>query len=229
VLIPSTNTTVELECRLLPTSYQAHFGRLGSSTGQPFMPSRDEDIDYQSRLLGTARVELVILAQTSASVVADDYDSRVTTRMQAASGVSAITSAQAVGRAVHALGARRIGLVSPYSDEVNQRAARYFSTQHGLETVALEGFHATDAYEIGNLAPQLAREAFARINGPEIEALVVPGGNFPTMTAVAAWETEFRRPVVTTNNAWLWAMLRAFDASEGLEGFGRLLTEVPAA
>jgi hypothetical protein len=68
VLIPSTNTTVELECRLLPRSYQAHVARLGSSTGRPFEPSRDEDIGYQSKLLGTARVELVILAQTSASV-----------------------------------------------------------------------------------------------------------------------------------------------------------------
>ncbi len=227
VLIPSTNTTVELECRLLPPSYQAHFGRLGSSTGEPFRPSRDEDIDYQSRLLGTARVELVILAQTSASVFADDYDSEVSARMQAGAGVPAVTSAQAVGRAVHALGARRIGLVSPYSDEVNQRAARYFSAQHGLETVALEGFRATDAYEIGQLAPALAREAFARISRPEIDVFVVPGGNFPTMTSVAAWETELGRPVVTTNNASMWAMLRAFEASEGVPGFGRLLAEIP--
>jgi len=65
VLIPSTNTTVELECRLLPPIYQAHVGRLMSSApGQTFQPSRDEDIDYQSRLLGTAKVELMILAQT---------------------------------------------------------------------------------------------------------------------------------------------------------------------
>ncbi len=79
VLIPSTNTTVEMECRLLPPAYQAHIGRLMTSTpGQTFSPSRDEDIDYQSRLLGTAKVELVILAQTSASLFADDYDEGVT-------------------------------------------------------------------------------------------------------------------------------------------------------
>jgi maleate cis-trans isomerase len=227
VLIPSTNTTVELECRLLPASYQAHFGRLGSSTGEPFRPSRDEDIDYQSRLLGTARVELVILAQTSASVFAAHYDAQVTSRMQAGAGVTAITSAQAVGRAVRALGARRIGLVSPYSDEVNQRAAAYFSAQHGLETAALEGFRATDAYEIGNLAPGLAREAFARVKGPAIEAFVVPGGNFPTMTSVAAWEDEFGVPVVTTNIASFWAMLRTFEATEGIQGFGQLLAHIP--
>src|SRR6267143_6696408 len=137
VLIPSTNTTVEMEGRRLPAAYQAHVGRLMTSTpGRTFSPSRDEDIEYQARLLGTAKVELVILAQTSASLFADDYDEVVTRRMSAGAGVPAVTSAQAVGRAVRALGARRIAVVSPYSDEVNQRAGRYFAAKHGLETVA---------------------------------------------------------------------------------------------
>src|SRR5215831_485561 len=140
VLIPSTNTTVEMECRLLPPAYQAHIGRLMTSApGRTFSPSRDEDIDHQSRLLGTAKVELVILAQTSASLFADDYDDVVTQRMSAGAGVPAITSAQAVGRALRALRARRIAIVSPYSDAVNNRAARYFETRYGLEAAALEG------------------------------------------------------------------------------------------
>ena len=88
VLIPSTNTTVEMECRLLPPTYQAHIGRLKSSRAGSFSPSRDEDIDYQSHLLGTARVELVILAQTSASLFADDYDDVVTKRMSAGAGAT---------------------------------------------------------------------------------------------------------------------------------------------
>ena len=227
VLIPSTNTTVEIESRLLPTSYQAHFGRLMTSTpGQTFSPSRDEDIDYQSRLLGTAKVSLVILAQTSASLFADDYDEVVTRRMSEGAGVPAITSARAVGRAVRALGGRRIAIVSPYSDAVNERAARYFASKHGLETVALEGFGATDSYAIGQLGPENARDAFARIDSPEIEVFVVPGGNFPTITSIAAWEQEFNKPVVTTNQASLWAMLRAFNTGDRIPTFGRLLADV---
>ena len=228
VLIPSTNTTVEMECRLLPPGYQAHIGRLMTSApGQTFSPSRDEDINYQSRLLGTAKVELVILAQTSASLFADDYDEVVTRRMSGGAGVPAVTSAQAVGRAVSALRARRIAIVSPYSEAVNQRAAHYFESKHGLETVALEGFGATDSYAIGNLGPENAHDAFARIDRPEIEVFVVPGGNFPTMTSIAAWEQEFGKPVVTTNQASLWAMLRAFNTGDRLPTFGRLLAEVP--
>src|SRR5499433_1979718 len=229
VLIPSTNTTVEMECRLLPPAYQAHIGRLMTSTpGRTFSPSKDEDIDYQSRLLGTARVELVILAQTSASLFADDYDEVVTRRMSAGAGAPAITSAQAVGRALRALGARHIAIVSPYSDEVNQRASRYFASKHGLEAVALEGFGATDSYAIGQLGPENARNAFARIDRPEIDAFVVPGGNFPTMSSIAAWEQEFNKPVVTTNGASVWAMLRHFNTGDRLPTFGRLLAEVPS-
>ncbi|HEV2302161.1 MAG TPA: hypothetical protein VGR91_11395 [Stellaceae bacterium] len=230
VLIPSTNTTCEIEFgRLLPPVFQAHFGRLQSSRpGFPFSPSREEDIDYQARLLGTARVGLVILAQTSASLFAEDYDEVTVKRMSEASGAPALTSAQAVGRAVRALGLRRIALVSPYSDEVNERAARYFARNYGLDTVAREGFAATDSYAIGGLGPENAHAAFRRIDRPEIEAFVVPGGNFPTMPHIAAWEREFTKPVVTTNQASVWAMLRALAPDERLSGFGRLLESAPA-
>src|ERR1700732_19578 len=132
VLIPSTNTTVEMECRLLPPAYQAHIGRLMTSRpGQTFSPSRDEDIDYQARLLGTAKVEVVILAQTSASLFAEDYDAEVTRRMRSAAGVPALPPGGAVGRAVRAWGMRRIGLVSPYSERVNELARQYFAHKHG--------------------------------------------------------------------------------------------------
>ena len=229
ILIPSTNTTVEIECRLLPPTYQAHFGRLLTSTpGQSFSPSRDDDIDYQSRLLGTAKVEMLILAQTSASLFADDYDRVTIRRMSAAAGVPAITSAQAVGRAARALGVRRIALVSPYSPAVNDRAVRYFADQHGLETVAREGFAAADSYAIGKLGPEHARDAFARIDRPDIDAFVVPGGNFPTLPSIDDWEREFNKPVVTTNQASFWAMLRMLETGDRIPGYGRLLAEVPA-
>src|SRR5207302_821464 len=180
------------------------------------------DIDYQSRLLGTAKVELVILAQTSASLFTDDYDDVVTQRMSAGAGVPAVTSAQAVGRALRALRARRIAVVSPYSEAVNQRAAHYFESKHGLEAVALEGFGATDSYAIGQLGLENARDAFSRIDRPEIEAFVVPGGNFPTMASIEGWEEEFNKPVVTTNQAALWAVRQRLGSDDRFPGLGRL-------
>lgn len=224
VLIPSTNTTCEIEySRLLPPTLQVHIGRLGKGDGGTFSPSKDEDIDYQAKLLGTARVEVISLAQTSASLFADDYDENVIQRMSAASGVPAITSAIAIGQAIQALGARRIALVSPYSQPVIERAKHYYESKFRLQVVVMEGFAATDSYMIGKLGPENARNAFARIDRAEIEVLVVPGGNFPTMSFVPAWEREFGKPVVTTNGAALWAIMRIMGVSEKLPGLGRLL------
>src|SRR5262249_56761771 len=82
VLIPSTNTTVEMEYnRLLPPTLQVHVGRLGKGANTPFSPSRPEDIAYQARLLGTAKVEIVCLAQTSASLSDDDYQATTTRQL----------------------------------------------------------------------------------------------------------------------------------------------------
>ncbi|HUB14568.1 MAG TPA: hypothetical protein VMB34_21640 [Acetobacteraceae bacterium] len=229
VLIPSTNTTVEIEySRLLPTDLQMHVGRLGKGGNTPFSPSLDTDVAYQAKLLGTAKVEVIALAQTSASLFLDDYDERTVRTMQEAAGCPALTSAVAVGQAVRALGARRIALVSPYSAEVIDRAKRYYETRHGLQVLATDPFDATDAYAIGTLGPENARDAFARINTVDIEALVVPGGNFPTMAHIGDWEREFGKPVITTNQAALWAMLGVMKWTAPLPGLGRLLHEMPA-
>ena len=226
VLIPSTNTTCEIEyTRLLPAALQAHFGRLGKGGATAFSPSLDADVAYQAKLLGTAKVEVVALAQTSASLFADDYDEVTIRCMSEAAGVPALTSAVAIGQAVLALGARRIALVSPYSAEAIGRAKHYYETKFGLEVLATEGFGATDAYAIGQLDADNAREAFARIDRPEIEVLVVPGGNFPTMPHIPAWEQEFGKPVIATNQAALWAMLRVMQIHEPLPGLGRLLAQ----
>ncbi len=228
VLIPSTNTTVEIEyTRLLPPWLQCHVGRLGKGGDTPFSPSRDEDVSYQSQLLGDAKVEVVALAQTSASLFDDDYDLNTVRRMTQGAGVPSLTSAQAIGRSVRALGAKRIGIVTPYSAAAIARAKHYFESKYGLEVIAMEGFGATDAYAIGALGPDKAREAFTRIDRAEIEVLIVPGGNFPTMPWIADWERDFDKPVITTNQAALWAMLRVMNITKPIEGFGRLLEDLP--
>ena len=226
VLIPSTNTTAEIEySRLLPEGWQAHYARMATSSVNktPFSPPKDEDVEYQAKLLGTAKVEIDFLLQTSASLFADDYCADASRRIEAASGVPAFTSAMAIGEAMQALKKRRVALVSPYSPEVNESARRYFEGNYGLSIVALEGFAATDSYAIGQLGPENARQAFARIDRPEIEAFVVPGGNFPTMAHIAEWERQFKKPVVTTNQAAFWAVLQRLGRGERCPGLGRLL------
>jgi maleate isomerase len=139
-----------------------------------------------------------------------------------------LTSAVAVGRAVHALAAHRIALVSPYSDAVIARAKQYYQTKFDLDVAAMSGFGATDAYAIGGLDASHAVQAFETIDQPGIEAFVVLGGNFPTLRYVEDWETRFGKPVVNTNQAALWAMLDTMNYRTPLLGLGRLLADLPS-
>ena len=227
ILVPSTNTTCEIELSRLPQDLQVHTARLGKGGGSPFSPSLDADVAYQSKLLSDARVEVIALAQTSASLFADDYDEVTVKRMTEASGVPSFTSAQAVGRALQALGAKRIAMATPYSEEVIARAKHYYESKYGIAVVASESLGATNSYAIGKMDAGVAQAAFARIDRPDIEALVVPGGNFPTMEHIAPWERQFGKPVVTTNQATLWAVLRAMKITTPLPGKGRLLEQLP--
>src|SRR5207302_2165109 len=101
---------------------QVHTARLGKGGNTPFSPSLDADLVYQSKLLGDARVEAIALAQTSASLFADDYDEVSVKRMTEASGVPSLTSAQAIGRALRALGTSRIAMRSEeHTSELQSR------------------------------------------------------------------------------------------------------------
>src|SRR3984893_14397342 len=199
ILVPSTNTTCEIEFCRLPPDLQVHTARLGKGGDTPFSPSLDADVAYQAKLLGDARVEVIALAQTSASLFADDYDAVTVKRMTEASGVPSLTSAQAIGRALRALGTWRVAIATPYSEEVIGRAKRYYETNYGISVVATQSMGATDAYAIGKMDAGAAQAAFEEIDRPDVEALMVPGGNFPTMDSIASWEQRFAKPVVTTN------------------------------
>ncbi len=227
ILVPSTNTTCEIEfCRLAP-ELQVHTARLGKDGSTPFSPSLDADVAYQAKLLGHARVEVIALAQTSASLFADDYDAVTVKRMTEASGVPCLTSAQAIGRALRALGASRIALATPYWPEVIERAKRYFEGKYGMTVVAAESLGAADSYAIGKMDAGLAQTALARLDRPDIDALVVPGGNFPTLDSIGPWERQFGKPVITTNQAALWGILQAMKITTPLPGWGRLLAQLP--
>jgi maleate isomerase len=230
VLVPSTNTTVEMEYgRLLPATLQVHAARIPllSSGVETTARSGDADVDYQARLLGSAEVEVVALAQTAASLAADDYDDRITRRMSEAAGVPAITSARAIGLAVRALGARRIALVAPFPVPVLDRLEHHYASKYGLEVVATESFAGTDSVTYPTLGQAKVREALMRVDRSEIEVFVVPGGNFPTMAYLCDWECLVGKPVITSNQAALWAMVRIMRADERLPGLGRLLEAMP--
>jgi arylmalonate decarboxylase len=89
------------------------------------------------------------------------------------------------------------------------------------------GFGATDSSAIAKFDANVAFEGMRRVDRPEIELLIVPGGNFPTMPWIATWERALRKPVITTNQAALWGALGLMKINDPLPGLGRLLEQMP--
>ena len=47
------------------------------------------------------------------------------------------------------------------------------------------------------------------------------------MASISEWEREFKKPVVTSTQAALWAMARQLGGAP-LKGYGRLLEQLPS-
>jgi maleate isomerase len=230
MLVPSTNSAGEVETnRLLPNNYEVHTGRLRlSAVDGVGWAEQDADIDYQSQLLGDINPDVVILLQTSASFYGpEDYDEQVAQRMAEHSGAPGVTTAHAMGRALHALDAPRVAIVSPYSDDLNARAKRYFERVHGLSVVAVEGLNMTDPQIIGKLEADIVTEAVERAAVPEADAVIMAGGAFRALNVIADWEQRIGKPVVTTNQVMMWAAVQAVGGEETITGHGQLLASMP--
>ena len=196
---------------------------------RPFSPSLDADVAYQSKLLGDARVEVIALAQTSASLFADDYDEVTVKRMTDASGaLSSLTSAQAIGRALRCA---RNPEGSPWRRPIPKRSLRARSATTRPGTGSPSSPRRAWARPIRMPSARWTRAwrklRSARIDRADIDALVVLGGNFPTMDWIAPWERQFGKPVITTNLATLWALMRTMRIGTPLPGKGRLLKQMP--
>ena len=65
-------------------------------------------------------------------------------------------------------------------------------------------------------------EAVCNIDTPETEALFVSCTALPAVTAIAEIEDRTGKPVVTSNQASCWAMMRLAGLDYKPEGYGRL-------
>lgn len=230
MIVPAANTAGEMDMRrLLPAHYQVFAARVRmDSIDETGWRQQDHELDYQAQLLATVKPLAVVLLQTSASFLGpEDYDAQLSQRIQTASGAPAIVSASVVGGAVRALGARRVGMVSPYSAELMRKAWHYFERQHGLSISSSESFNITDPLSLPEVGAGRVEQALERAMAERPEALLIVGGAIPVIEHAQAWEQRFGVPVVTTNQALIWAMLKAAGAGDRLPGLGQLLATMP--
>ena len=125
--------------------------------------------------------------------------------------------------AMNALGARRISVLTPYIKEVNASIAEFFQGR-GLDILSISGFGILDDRDIALISPDAIRKGARAALADGSEAIFLSCTALRAAEEVEALEAELGIPVVTSNQALAWHVLRLAGCNIPVSGFGNLLT-----
>jgi maleate isomerase/arylmalonate decarboxylase len=215
VLVPFTNTNLEPDMALLcPPGVSMHFARLGGydldaipDAGQMAGLGAAE-LDEPLRLLAGVRPDVILYGCTSATLTyGPAFDRDLAIRTEAISGAKTVSAAGALVAALNALGAKRIAFASPYVKEINDMAVDFLACS-GVQTVSRADVGRTlDNYGQGEMSPDAVFELGRRADSAEAEALVLSCTDMRSVETLERLETTLGKPVVSSNQAMIFAAL----------------------
>lgn len=226
MLTPSSNTVLE------PATYgllagvphvTAHFQRLrvlsisleGGSTGQfdaaPMVAA--------AQMLADAKVHAICWNGTSGSWLGAAADRAVCAAITAATGIPCTTATLALHDALRALGARRVGLVTPYLATV-QAAILDNLRAEGFEPAAERHLEDPGNYSFAGHGAGLVTRMTQEVAAEGCDAIAIHCTNFRGLAAAAAVTSV---PVLDSVAVALWGALRAAGADpRAVAGLGPL-------
>jgi maleate isomerase len=124
--------------------------------------------------------------------------------------------------AFEVLGVRKIVLGAPWSADVNLTVAK-FLMENGIEVMEQRALGHVANVEVGRLPASTAFRMGVDINRNDADAVFLACGNWRTMSVIDDLERAISKPVLTTNQVSLWAVLRILNDIKSLDGYGSLL------
>ena len=239
LIVPSTNTVNEPDFyRHLPDGVSVHTARMRldqeshkESGDLSELERMTAKADRAADLLATASVDVLAYGCTSGSFMHGvEYSTALATELEAATGVPAVTTAGAVCRALDSLGVESVAVASPYTDDVLARAVDFFE-EYGYEVVDAVG-HGIDIVgsdlerrSHGAQTPEQAYRQVMEMDHAEADAVFVSCTNYHVTDTIEHLEADLGTPVVTSNQATLWAALRELDVDPTDVSLGRLFEQ----
>lgn len=231
LIVPPTNTVNEAEWqRVMPEGVTFHTHRMvlhpdsASPEGRAGLLA---DLEASIALLGQSGADVIAYACTAGSMITPA--SSLPDDLQARTGIAAVTTSAAIVAALEALGITRLSVATPYSEAMNMHET-HFLNDHGFDVDRIVGlgiganrpqdFPRIARTPIADVARH-CREAFVPGSG----ALLITCTDFPSLPLIDMLEAEFGVPVVTSNQATLWACLRRAGIADPVAGMGRLMAE----
>ena len=135
-----------------------------------------------------------------------------------------VTSANCALRdALTVLGAKRVALVTPYPENLNALLPAFFSAG-GFEVTAVAGTPVRDVAAVRGLSPDQIFRTARTLAAEDVDAVCLLATDMHTFPIIEKLERDRGRPVLTSNQALLWASLRALGVTDPIHGLGKLLT-----
>ncbi|MEZ2742197.1 aspartate/glutamate racemase family protein [Paenalcaligenes hominis] len=198
------------------------------TTRMPFKRSSLEDdiafvkeLETHAELLADAQVDLIAMNCTAASLIAGPEV--VNQRIWSATGIPSVTTIEALMAAVQATGMQRVALMTPYVQEVVDKEVEYL-TAGGYEVVTTLGKACQTPIEQGSLPPETWLNLSRQLqDDTRIDGLIISCAGIQVAPVLAQIEQELCIPVVTSNQALLWACLSLSGIMEPVTNYGDLL------
>lgn len=232
LMVPSTNTTCEPDFyRTVPPEITVHAQRMwltNDGEGAASVDLMNADTKRGAEYLKTAQVDIVVYGCTTGSFYkGPGYDAELLEMISKAAGVPAVGMSPAVAEALRSLGAKRISVATPYPEWINDQLRAYYESLgfevlnvDGDPTVAGSGHQAANDQD-----PESVLEFAASVCRPEADVLFCSCAAWRTLEIVEELERRVGIPVVTSNQAVIWATLRELGTTSSTPGMGTLFAQ----
>jgi maleate cis-trans isomerase len=214
VLTPQANTTVEPEFWImLPPGVAMINARMVSPKDQLEARLADylENLDAAIAQFANAPLGAIAIATTGTSYIAGAArEQELVDRITRQTGIPFISTGQAVVRALRTLGARTIGLVSPYPESLTQMSAAYWADQgFAIGGIVRIGTRVDTFHPIYSISAANAQAGVQELEGKKLDAIVLLGTGMPTLGAVVGQAHEASPLLLSCMLCLGWAAINA--------------------
>jgi maleate isomerase len=233
LLVLATDFTIEHEWRAIMAGlpgvalYQTRILNDAQITPETLRAMEPRIADAASVILPGSKLDVVAYGCTSASMAIGEE--KVFARIrEARPDVKCTTPITAAFAAFRALGAKRIGVLTPYRADVNLIVADYIRAR-GFEVPAFGSFSEQDDRVVARIAPQSILDGIRTVvSAAKVDAVFVSCTSLRLAEAARAIEAATGVPVTSSNHAMAWHALRLAGVADSLPQWGRLF-ECPLA
>ncbi|MFW3171591.1 aspartate/glutamate racemase family protein [Geodermatophilus sp. CPCC 206100] len=181
------------------------------------------DLEDHARLVADADVALVAVNCTAATMLTGPDVIR--RRVREATGLPSTTTIEAVLAALRAAGIRRPALITPYPDDVVAAETAFLAAQ-GVDVARHAGIPCRTPVEQAGIEPsawlEIARSLAGR-DTPPVDGVLLSCAGVRVAPVIDPIERELGVPVVASNQALLWQVLRTLGVPARPRSHGRLL------